>query len=157
EACQAFLQRLVEDGPRADTGTAPRVLTPVTLPVIPDFAVERELGRGSMGVVYLARQESLRRPVAGKVLRVGPEIRPGEGGRWRREARAASRAPHPNAVQLFQIGESDGWPYLVFEYVSGGTLKDGLEGPLPPPDAARLLEEIARAVDHFHRAGVLHL
>src|SRR5206468_1096799 len=126
-------------------------------PDIPDLAIERELGRGSMGVVFLARQENLQRLVALKVLRVGPDSGTRERGRWRREARAASRAPHTNAVQLFEIGEAGGWPYLVFEYVSGGTLKDRLREPLPPADAARLLEDIARGVGHFHRAGVLHL
>lgn len=156
-ACQAYLQRLVDQGPKPGANAAPRISPAATIPEIPDLAIERELGRGSMGVVYLARQKSLQRLVALKVLRVGPDSGTRDRGRWRREARAASRAPHPNAVQLFQIGEAGGWPYLVFEYVAGGTLKDRLQEPMPPADAASLVEAVARAGGHFHRAGVLHL
>ena len=157
EPCQAFLQRLVDLGPRVAHGAAARLPAPESIPVIPDLTVERELGRGSMGVVYLARQESLQRLVALKILCLGPDTDSRERERWRREARAASRAPHPNAVQVFQVGESAGWLYLVFEYVPGGTLKDRLKEPLPPAVAARLLNDLARAVGHFHRSGVLHL
>jgi tetratricopeptide (TPR) repeat protein len=157
EACQAFLQGLVDRRRSVVTKEGAQSHAPGTAPDIPDLVIERELGRGSMGVVYLARQESLQRLVALKVLRVGLETGARAQGRWRREARAACRAPHPNAVQVFQVGDSEGWFYLVLEFVSGGTLKDRLNDPLPPADAARLVEEIARAVAHFHRAGVLHL
>ena len=129
------------------------------LPRIPGFEVQSELGRGAMGVVYLATQTALRRPVALKLLReqFGIDAPAVARRRWLREARAISSARHPNVVPLYDFGEADGWFFLVLEYIPGGSLKERLAGPLPPRIAATLLETIGRAVAYIHTRGMLHL
>ena len=108
-------------------------------PEIPGFVIERELGRGGMSVVYLARQPSLGRRVALKVVRSGPAAGSREYARWLREGRSFSLLRHDNVVRLYDVGEADGWLYLVLEYVPGGTLNAGWTSRMPPRDAARLL------------------
>jgi hypothetical protein len=110
-----------------------------------------------MGAVYEAWQPDLARHVAIKVLPAGPLIAPEARGGWLHEARAASRVRHRNIVQIFQVGEREGWAYLVLERVPGGSLKDRLRGPLPARAAAELIAAVAPAVEHLHRAGLLHL
>ena len=129
------------------------------LPSIPGFEVHHELGRGAMGVVYLATQTGLDRPVAVKVLpgAVGPDALPAARRRWLREARAVSSIRHPNVVPLFDYGEENGWYFLVLEYIPGGSLKKRLAEPLLPRVAAAQVEIIARAVEHIHSRGLLHL
>jgi hypothetical protein len=128
-------------------------------PRLPDFEIRAEIGRGAMGVVYLALRGSLGRPVALKVLpgAIGADALPVARRRWMREARAVSSIRHPNVVPLYDCGEADGWFFLVFEYVPGGNLKQRLTGPLPPRAAATLVETIARAVGYIHGRGLLHL
>jgi serine/threonine protein kinase len=124
---------------------------------VPGYQTLGELGRGGMGVVYRARQLSLNRVVALKVIRAGR--RPGDASlaRFRREAEVLARLQHPNIVQVFDLAESDGIPYLAMEYVAGGSLADRLRaGPLPPGEAARLVATLARAVHAAHRAGIVH-
>jgi serine/threonine protein kinase len=130
---------------------------PDDLPQIPGFGIERELGRGGMGVVYQAYQPSLKRRVALKVVRSGPSSGSRDLIRWLREAQAFSRVCHDNVVRLYQIGEADGWLYLVLELMAGGNLQDRLDRPYAARDAARLLETIAQAVAAIHREGLLHL
>jgi tetratricopeptide (TPR) repeat protein len=129
------------------------------LPKIPGFEVHHELGRGAMGVVYLATQTGLGRLVALKVLpgAVGGDALPIARRRWLREARAVSSIRHPNVVPLFDYGEENGWFFLVLEYIPGGSFKKRLSEPLPARVAAGLLETIARAVGHIHSRGLLHL
>jgi eukaryotic-like serine/threonine-protein kinase len=115
------------------------------------------IGEGGMGVVFKARQRGLGRVVALKQVR--PEALGGRDAmaRFRREAEAAARLRHPNIVPIFDVGRLDGVPYLAMEYVEGGTLAARLaEGPLDPRAAARLVETLARAVQHAHEAGVVH-
>ena len=126
-------------------------------PQIDGFTIERELGRGAMGVVYLARRDSLRRQVALKLLPGGRRAGPRERRQWLREAEAASLVRHPNVVTLHEVAEVDDWFLLVLEYIPGGTLADRLSEPLAPRNAARLMETIARAVHHIHLCGQLHL
>jgi tetratricopeptide (TPR) repeat protein len=126
---------------------------------IPGYEIERELGRGAMGVVYLATQTALGRPVALKILRADAfgDARQRDRRRCLREARAVSSVRHPNVVTLYDWGEVDGRFFLVLEYVAGGSLKSQLAEPLRPAVAARLLEATARAVAHIHSRGLLHL
>jgi eukaryotic-like serine/threonine-protein kinase len=115
------------------------------------------IGEGGMGVVYRARQRGLGRVVALKQVR--PEALGGRDAmaRFRREAEAAARLRHPNIVPIYDVGRLDGVPYLAMEYVEGGTLAARLAGgPLDPRAAARLVELLARAVQHAHEAGVIH-
>jgi serine/threonine protein kinase/tetratricopeptide (TPR) repeat protein len=153
--CTAILERLARRRP-----VCPLVLaSPEQWPRVPGFTIERELGRGAMGVVYLAVEEGLGRLVALKILRgaIGPDARSRARRRWLREAQAVSSIRHPNVVSLYDYGEANDWFYLVLEYVPGGTLKQRLKGPLPPRAAAVLVETVARAVGCFHGRGLHHL
>jgi tRNA A-37 threonylcarbamoyl transferase component Bud32 len=126
-------------------------------PAISGYEIERLLGRGGMGVVYLARHLELNRRVALKLLRESRLDDPGLVARFRREAEAAARCQHPNLVQIHDIGEHDGEFYLALEYVAGGHLGRALAGePQPPRRAAELVETLARAIDHAHAQGVIH-
>jgi WD40 repeat protein/serine/threonine protein kinase len=124
---------------------------------VPGYEILGELGRGGMGVVYRARQVSLKRVVALKMIQAGRGTRPELVARFRTEAEAVARLQHPNIVQVYETGEHDGLPYFSLEYVDGGSLDRKLAGtPLPPREAARLVETLARAMDHAHQCGILH-
>ncbi len=156
-ACQSALDRLAHEvSDTTGTGTG-RVAAPEDLPRIPGFELERELGRGGMGVVYLAKERNADRAVAVKFTPSGPLAAPRDRERWLREARAAARVRHPHIVRLYRADESGGWLYLVLEYVPGGSLKEHLTGPVPPRLAATLLLPIAEALEALHRAGIWHL
>jgi serine/threonine-protein kinase len=130
---------------------------PARLPVVPGYAIEGVLGRGGMGVVYRARQLALNRPVALKMILGGSHAGPEELARFRAEVEAIAQVQHPNIVQVYEVGECDGLPFCALEYVPGGTLEDRLAGkPLPPPEAAVLLGQLADAVQHAHDRGVVH-
>jgi serine/threonine protein kinase/WD40 repeat protein len=124
---------------------------------VPGYEILSELGRGGMGVVYLARQLDLNRPVALKMILSGEHAGVAERDRFRREAEAVAALQHPNIVQIFEVGEAGGRPYLAFEYVGGGSLASYLDGqPWPAKPAADLIESIARAVHFAHTRGVVH-
>ena len=107
-------------------------------------------------MVYKARQLELDRIVALKVMHSSDNGQE-QCAHFRREAEAAARLQHPHIVQIYQVGEQDEWSYLSMEYVAGGCLADRLDGkPLPEHDAARLLEQLARAMDFAHQRGVVH-
>ncbi len=121
------------------------------------YELLEEVGRGGMGVVYRARQPALNRVVALKMI--APEAcgGPGARARFRTEAQAAARLQHPNVVQIFEVGEQQGRPFLVLEYVGGGSLARRLEGaPLASSAAARMVETLAHAVHTAHLCGVIH-
>ena len=126
-------------------------------PTIPGFVIERELGRGGMGVVYQAWQPQLARRVAIKVVSASIGIGAEDRRRWLREARAIGRVRHRNVVQLHEAGEQDGCLYLVLDLITGGSLADRVTGPLPARVAVELMAAVARAVDQIHQAGMLHL
>ncbi|HEX2721717.1 MAG TPA: serine/threonine-protein kinase [Gemmatimonadaceae bacterium] len=123
-----------------------------------EYSIERELGRGGMGVVYLARDVQLDRDVAIKVLplelaRTG-EAREG----FIREARMAAGLSHPHIVPIHRVGEAAGFVFFVMSYVEGETLGERLRtrGPLPPADAARVIREVAWALGYAHGRGIVH-
>ncbi len=122
------------------------------------YEIVRPLGRGGMGCVYLARERSLERFVAIKVLR--PDLADIEGHRerFRREARIAARLSHPAILGLHTFGEIDNLWYFVMAYVRGETLAQKIdrEGMLPWPEGLRILERMADALDCAHRNGVVH-
>lgn len=127
------------------------------LPSIPGYEVLELIGRGGMGVVYKARDLSLHRPVAIKMVSAGNLAGPETLSRFRAEARAVASLQHPNLVQIHEVGEHDGRPYLAFEYVSGGGLDLRLRGePQPPQAAARLIKTIAHAIQYAHSQGIVH-
>ncbi len=128
------------------------------LPVMPDFELLEEIGRGGMGVVYLARQKSLDRQVALKMVREAHLASDADRARFRVEAEASARLTHPNIVTVYEVGDAAGQAYFCMEYVSGPTLAQTIakNGPMTPRDAAQLLAPIARAVQHAHEQGILH-
>jgi WD40 repeat protein/serine/threonine protein kinase len=122
-----------------------------------DYELIREIGRGGMGVVYEARQKSLDRHVAVKLILAGAHAGAGQQARFRTEAQAVARLRHPQIVQIHECGEHEGWPYLVLEYIEGGTLAERLAGRSQPARmAARFVEGLARAVEHAHQHGIVH-
>jgi serine/threonine protein kinase len=127
------------------------------LPTIPGYVVLEVLGRGGMGIVYKARQKSLDRVVALKMLREGALADDESRRRFRREAEAAARLRHPHIVQVFEIDEQDRRAYFALEYVEGGSLAAKIRGtPQPPGEAARLVETLARTMSYAHQQGIVH-
>jgi serine/threonine protein kinase/Tfp pilus assembly protein PilF len=127
------------------------------LPEIPGYEVLAELGRGGMGVVYQGRHCFLKRLVALKMILAGPHANPKTRARFRTEAEAVARLQHPNIVQIYEVGECNGIPFLSLEYVDGGSLQRQVHGTAQPEhQAARLMETLARAVHHLHRRGIVH-
>jgi serine/threonine protein kinase len=122
------------------------------------YRTERVLGRGGMAAVYLARDGELERPVAIKVLAEHLAETPGFRDRFLREARLAAQLSHPNVVQVFDVGEEDGRPFIVMEYVEGATLADELaqRGALNPPEVVDLALQICGGLEHAHAAGLVH-
>jgi hypothetical protein len=126
-------------------------------PEVPGYEVLGELGRGGMGVVYKARQVSLGRIVALKMIRAGTMAGDDELARFHREAQAVAALQHPNIVQIYEVGEVHGLPYFALEHVEGGSLAEHLRHTTPNcSQAAALVETLARAVQHAHERGVLH-
>jgi serine/threonine protein kinase len=126
-------------------------------PVIPGYEILGELGHGGMGMVYQARQLSLNRLVALKMIRSGDLASPQDLSRFRSEAEAVAHLKHPNIVHIYEVGESEGRPYFSMEYVEGGSLAQKIKGiPQPPGQAAELLEVLARAVHAAHQRGIIH-
>jgi len=124
---------------------------------IPGYFVLGILGRGGMGIVYKAVDLQLRRTVALKMLRDGSLAGAADRARFVTEAQAIARSPHPNIVQVFEIGEHDGLPYFVLEYVPGGTLAARLAGPRQAWRwSADLVQTLARAVHFAHERQVIH-
>jgi WD40 repeat protein/tRNA A-37 threonylcarbamoyl transferase component Bud32 len=126
-------------------------------PQVAGYEILGELGRGGMGVVYKARQTRLGRIVALKMLLAGIHAGPHELARFRVEAEAVARLQHPNIVQIFEVGEEAGCPYLALEYVDGGSLAQKLRGaPLPAQTGARLIEMVALAINVAHERDIIH-
>jgi WD40 repeat protein len=110
-----------------------------------------------MGVVYQARQTKLGRVVALKMILSGAHAGEADVARFRTEAEAIARLQHPNIVQIHEVGEQDGLPYFSLEFCPGGSLDKKLAGtPLPPGEAAALVEALARAMQAAHKKGVIH-
>jgi eukaryotic-like serine/threonine-protein kinase len=122
------------------------------------FQVVRELGRGGMGVVFLARDIALHRLVAIKVLRYEFTSSDEHRERFRREARLTARLSHPGIVPVFGFGEIGDLVYIVMKYVHGESLGDRMrrDGRVPSDEARRLLHDLALALDSAHRDGVIH-
>jgi tRNA A-37 threonylcarbamoyl transferase component Bud32 len=122
-----------------------------------DYELLEELGRGGMGIVYRARQKSLDRIVAVKMLLRRDLATAADLARFRSEAEAAARLDHPGIVSIFEVGECGGHPFYSMRFIEGTTLAKRLAaGDVPPREAATILARVAEAVDAAHRGGVLH-
>lgn len=122
-----------------------------------DYVLLDELGRGGMGVVYKAYHTKLKRVAALKMILSGKHAGAGELTRFKAEAQAIARLQHPHIVQIFEVGEHDGQPFLALEFLEGGSLSRRLAAELPAPrQAAALMETLARAIHHAHTQGVIH-
>jgi serine/threonine-protein kinase len=170
------VERLMKGGPAGVSGPTPiRALRPdpdadtptgvpfsddvprAGLPRVAGYELLRDLGRGGMGVVYQAQHRALKRTVALKMILVGAHAGDGERQRFRAEAEAAARLSHPNIVQVYEVGDSDGLPFLALEHVEGQSLAQRLtDGPLAPDEAARLVEALAGAMHLAHSRNVVH-
>src|SRR5687767_3398866 len=122
-----------------------------------DYQLLEETGRGGMGVIYRARQISLDRIVALKMILAGQFASKQEVLRFRSEAEAAANLQHPNIVRIHETGERDGHHYFSMDYVEGQTLAELVrDGPLPAQQAAKYSRTIAEAIHYAHLQGVLH-
>ena len=126
--------------------------------VVGRYSLERELGRGGMGVVYLAREVLLDRLVAIKLLPPELAARSELRDRFMHEARTAARLSHPYIVPIHAVDEIGGFVFIVMAYVDGGTLAQRLvsQGPLPAHDVTRIMREVAWALAYAHAQGVVH-
>jgi serine/threonine protein kinase len=124
---------------------------------IPDYQILGELGRGGMGIVFKARQTSLKRVVALKMIRDGVLADSEHLVRFQREAEAVAQLQHPNIIQVYEIGEYQGLPFFSMEFATGGSLAAMLAGkPLPPMQAAEMSRTLAQAVHHAHQRNIIH-
>ena len=137
---------VVDPDPWAAGGNAPA-----------DYEIVGELGRGGMGIVYKARHRRLKRFIALKTFHPGRLPSRRELARFGAEARAVARLQHPNIVQIFEVGQERGKPFLALEFAEQGTLAQKIrEMPLTPRDAAELLASLADAVQHAHEQNIVH-
>jgi eukaryotic-like serine/threonine-protein kinase len=122
------------------------------------YRLEAKLGSGGMSTVYLARDETLDRPVAVKVMHREMSEQEDQLQRFRQEARAVAKLTHPNVVSVIDAGEDGGHPYIVFEYVKGETLKQriGRVGALDPQEAIAYAIEVARGLSVAHARNMVH-
>ena len=122
------------------------------------YSLEREIGRGGMGVVFLARDVALDRPVAIKLLPPTLAALPDARSRFLREARTAARLSHPHIVPIHAVEAHGALVFYVMTFVDGETLGDRVRraGPLPPREAMRVTQEVAWALGHAHARGVVH-
>jgi serine/threonine-protein kinase len=126
--------------------------------VIGRYSLERELGRGGMGVVYLAREVRLDRPVAIKLLPPSKASDPKLRERFLREARTAAKLSHPNVIPIHAVEEIAEFVFFAMAYIEGETLTERVRrrGPLAPSDASRVLRDVAWALAYAHGQGVIH-
>jgi serine/threonine protein kinase len=128
---------------------------PAEWPSVAGFEILAELGSGTMGVVYKARQVSLGRLVALKMVRAG--ARPDILAQFPREAQIVASLRHPNIVQLHEVGQSGGLPYCALEFIDGGTLAQQIKGRRPEiMRAACIIRTLARAIHAAHLQGIVH-
>jgi serine/threonine protein kinase len=137
--------------------TAPTVSSTASLPSIPDYTLIQEIGRGGMGVVYEARQETTQRIVAIKMILSGCGAGVPELARFRVEAEAVACLQHPNIIRIHDVGIHERCPYFALEYAGGGSLANPkIAIPRSPEWAAEIVRKLAQAMHLAHGRGILH-
>ncbi|HOY57320.1 MAG TPA: protein kinase [Verrucomicrobiota bacterium] len=159
--CLSCLAKLGVEGPPPGDLDATLVLPPPAAPgtirYFGDYELIEVLGYGGMGVVFRARQVSLNRSVAIKMILHGSFASEEFMRRFGAEAQTVAQLRHPNIVGIHEVGEHEGQPYFSMEYVLGMTLSERVRaGPMPPREAARCVATVARAIQYAHDSGVLH-
>jgi eukaryotic-like serine/threonine-protein kinase len=153
---------LLHDQPTAavlgqDPPATPGASKPNRIRYFGDYEILRELARGGMGVVFQARQVSLNRRVALKMILAGQLATDIDVKRFYTEAEAAANLDHPGIVPIFEVGQHEGQHYFSMGFVEGQSLAQRLaDGPLPPREAATLLVSVAEAIEYAHGHGVIH-
>jgi TolB-like protein/tRNA A-37 threonylcarbamoyl transferase component Bud32/Tfp pilus assembly protein PilF len=141
----------VDDPGRANISPSPMLMD------FGDYELLEQIGRGGQGVVFRARQKSLNRTVALKVISLGQWASEAHVKRFRREAEAAARLEHPCIVPIYEVGERDGSCYFSMKFVEGGQLDEVIRRePMPPRRAVELIAKVARTVHYAHEHGILH-
>jgi len=123
---------------------------------LPGYEIVRELGRGGVSTVYLARHRLLDRRVALKVMSPALAVEEGFNKRFIREGQTIAQLEHPGIVTVYDVAVVDHRPYIAMEYLAGGSLKDRMKGPMSPGDAITLLRSIADSLGCAHASGVYH-
>ena len=140
-----------------DSAAPAYTIQPNDIEAIPGYELLGILGRGGMGIVFRARQLSLKRQVALKMILTGRHARPSERARFQREAEAVARLQHPNIVQIYEVGEQNGLPYCALEFVNAGSLAQFLGDNLQAPRVgAEFVFELAQAMHYAHNRGIVH-
>jgi serine/threonine protein kinase len=140
-----------------DGSTPGYTLKPNDIEAIPGYELLGILGRGGMGIVFRARQLSLKRQVALKMILTGRHARPTERARFQREAEAVARLQHPNIVQIYEVGEQNGLPYCALEFVNAGSLAQFLRNHQQLPRiAAQFVFELSQTMHYAHKRGIVH-
>jgi eukaryotic-like serine/threonine-protein kinase len=130
---------------------------PSGTPTIPGYDIVGELGRGGMGIVYKAWHVKSKQFVALKMITPGSETNESLLRRFKTEADAVARLSHPNIVKVYEVGESQGWPYFSIEFCGGGSLAKKLSGiPMLPAAAAELIQKLAHAIAAAHAKQIVH-
>jgi len=135
----------------------PGVSEPVRVRYFGDYEIIREIARGGMGVVFQARQMSLNRPVALKMILAGQLADETDIVRFHIEAEAAANLDHPGIVPIYEVGQHEGQHYFSMGFVEGQSLSQRIApGPLPSGEAAELIRRVADAIEYAHERGVIH-
>jgi serine/threonine protein kinase len=132
-------------------------IQPSDIEEIPGYELLGVLGRGGMGMVFRARQISLKRQVALKMILTGRHARSVDRLRFQKEAEAVARLQHANIVQIYEVGQQNGLPYISLEFVNAGSLAQFLGGiPQAPSVSAQLVRQLAGAMHYAHKRGIIH-
>ncbi len=142
---------------RQDPSAGPGGSEPTRIRYFGDYEILREIARGGMGVVFRARQVSLNRTVALKMILAGQLADDTDVKRFHTEAEAAASLDHPGIVPIFEVGQHEGQHYFSMGFVEGRSLSQRLaEGPLPSREAAEMIRRVSEAIEYAHRHGVIH-
>src|SRR5437016_6124574 len=151
------VEELSRDNAKPTSGVKDAVRAATMLGELGDYELLEEVGRGGQGVVFRARQKSLNRVVALKVISLGQWASKAHLKRFRLEAEAAARLEHPGIVPIHEVGERDGQCYFSMKFVEGGQLDEVVRRtPMSIRQAVELIAKVVRTVHHAHEHGILH-